>query len=419
MTRTVFWAWQSDLDQKVCHYFVRDALKQVCNELSSELNLEESDRPEVDHDTKDVPGSPEIVATILQKIENAAAFVADLTPVAKTEAGKNCANPNVMIELGFAKRALSAERVVMVANAHWFKSFADDLPFDLRHRRGPVRYELEPNADSEARKLAFKGLVSGLKARLTPLLKSTQPQSAPTFLEASSREGDPSVWFAKGAKLKHRDFFGDGASQDITPAEAPRSYIRLIPAGWKTGRPLRSSLQNPPVGVEFSTLGVANNGDGGLNAEGLLRYGFVEPSVQGRAAHTATQFFVETGELWSFDARVTMDDQNKTYLSTIKILNRWSVFLAQGIRTLSSFQARKPFKAIVGIHGMKRALWPDKMSRIEAVDDHTSYDEANADWNEDIQRAFLVAAAAKLWDAYGLKPPTAEDLGNTIRPNSV
>jgi len=109
MSRTVFWAWQSDRDEKVCHYFIRDILKAVCDELSEELELEESDRAEVDHDTKDVTGTPEVFATILQKIRAASVFVADVTPIARTEADKPCANPNVMIELGHALAHLPSE----------------------------------------------------------------------------------------------------------------------------------------------------------------------------------------------------------------------------------------------------------------------------------------------------------------------
>ncbi|MEQ1493981.1 MAG: hypothetical protein ABL932_25910, partial [Terricaulis sp.] len=352
----------------VCHYFVRDALQQACKEISAELDLEESERPEVDHDTKDVPGSPEIVTTILRKIEAAQAFVADLTPVAKTDAGKTCANPNVMIELGYAKHALSADRVVMVANSHWFKSFADDLPFDLRHRRGPVLYELAPGTGGDARKIAFKGLVSGLKARLAPLLKQeTAKASEPEFLEATSRDKDPSVWFAKGTKLRHRDFFGDGGTQELVALEAPRSFVRIVPAGWTKGRPLRSALQSPPAGVEFTTLGIAHQGDGGLNAEGLLRYGFANSDIHGRVAHTATQFFVETGEMWSFDARVTMDDDNRTFLTTIKIIREWAKFIDTGLDTLAAYNAQKPFKITVGVRGLGKALWPDRMVRTEAV----------------------------------------------------
>ena len=48
-----------------------------------------------------MPGSPDIVATILAKIEAAAVFVADVTPIAVSPGGKHVANPNVLIELGY------------------------------------------------------------------------------------------------------------------------------------------------------------------------------------------------------------------------------------------------------------------------------------------------------------------------------
>jgi hypothetical protein len=79
-----------------------------------ELGLEDAERPEVDHDTKDTLGMAEITKTILDKISKAAVFVADVTPIGKAESGKALLNPNVMIELGWALKEVGPDRIIAV-----------------------------------------------------------------------------------------------------------------------------------------------------------------------------------------------------------------------------------------------------------------------------------------------------------------
>jgi hypothetical protein len=119
---TVFWSWQSDRPARETRSVIRDALFAALDRIAADL--EEADRPELDHDTRGVPGSPDIVATILTKIEAAAVFIADVTPIAVSDGGKHLANPNVLIELGYAKHAIGTERVILV----WNTAFTDPKP---------------------------------------------------------------------------------------------------------------------------------------------------------------------------------------------------------------------------------------------------------------------------------------------------
>jgi hypothetical protein len=122
----IFWSWQSDNHQPSGRYFVRDVLGELVDELNG-VDAEDAERPDsdeedeldeslfrVDHDTLDVAGSPPIAETILRKIREAGVFVADVTPIGKSVAGKLLPNPNVMIELGYAMRVLGHERIVLV-----------------------------------------------------------------------------------------------------------------------------------------------------------------------------------------------------------------------------------------------------------------------------------------------------------------
>lgn len=169
MTRTVFWSWQSDLDRRITKDFIKEALGEALKKASSELQLESADRLELDHDTKGEAGLVEIVKTIFGKIDACDVFVADITPIAtiSPDAGqKKIPNPNVMIELGYALRELGHKRVITVANSA-FGGRPEELPFDLRHRRGAITYLLESNATSSSRKDALAKLVKELTGALT------------------------------------------------------------------------------------------------------------------------------------------------------------------------------------------------------------------------------------------------------------
>jgi len=84
----VFWSWQNDYAPKFNRHFIRNALSEAVERAGDELGLEDAERPELDHDTKNTAGMVEITNTIFRKISRSAVLVADLTPVAATPAGK-------------------------------------------------------------------------------------------------------------------------------------------------------------------------------------------------------------------------------------------------------------------------------------------------------------------------------------------
>ncbi len=167
MIKTVFWSWQSDRLSAVTKDFIKLALSQALKKVAAELELETAQRFELDHDTKGEAGLVEIVATIFRKIDECEVFVADITPVAVTVSNaveKMIPNPNVMIELGYALRELGHQRIITVANLA-FGGRPEDLPFDLRHRRGAITYSLE-NADDPSLEKKRKALVEQLAGAL-------------------------------------------------------------------------------------------------------------------------------------------------------------------------------------------------------------------------------------------------------------
>src|SRR4030042_45383 len=161
----VFYAWQSDSPAKVNRNFIESALETSIKEVEKSGVVDSS--PRLDKDTKDVSGIPEIANTILQKIQSADAFLADLTYVGGVfeESGKPAGdvipNPNVMIELGYALAELGCERIVTVINTHYGSQ--EKLPFDLQNRRWPIDYNLAPDAKGDTPKQQKQKLVEAIQ----------------------------------------------------------------------------------------------------------------------------------------------------------------------------------------------------------------------------------------------------------------
>lgn len=184
----IFWSWQSDTPQNAGRHFVRKVIADLAHSLNVDDDTEDAERPEteeedetddlpaddgrieVDHDTYGVGGSPPIADTILRKIRAAAVFVADVTPITETLAGKRVPNPNVMIELGYALRVLEHERIVLVMNGAEGAALKY-LPFDLRHWRAPIIYKLRKDATDEQRLEAAAGLKAALRKAILPGLR--------------------------------------------------------------------------------------------------------------------------------------------------------------------------------------------------------------------------------------------------------
>ena len=155
----VFWSWQSDTPGKIGRHFVRDVLEDAITALKEPKNIEEPSEREtreamhLDHDRKGVAGTPDLAPTIFEKIDRAAVFVADVTLVGESLVSakaneetrpKKLINSNVGIEYGYALRALTGSRILLVQNIHY--GGREELPFDLKYKAGPIQFCLCPGA---------------------------------------------------------------------------------------------------------------------------------------------------------------------------------------------------------------------------------------------------------------------------------
>lgn len=146
MKNSIFYSWQSDLPNNTNRGFLESCLKKSLKVLEKvgPFSIELA----IDRDTKNEPGTPDIMESIFKKIEKSKIFVADISIINSKDKGRKTPNPNVLIELGYASKALGWEKVICIYNIDY--GSIDDLPFDLRQRR-PLTYSLSQKPKNEVR----------------------------------------------------------------------------------------------------------------------------------------------------------------------------------------------------------------------------------------------------------------------------
>jgi hypothetical protein len=139
MAKKVFYSWQAQHPGKANRYLIEEALERALKAAAAAGEVE----AELEQDARGTIGAQEISSTILEKIKDCDAFIADVTPVGKLITDRPTPNPNVMFELGFAWRQLPATRVVLVLNTAF--GAPEDLPFDIS-KRALVQYRYDSEA---------------------------------------------------------------------------------------------------------------------------------------------------------------------------------------------------------------------------------------------------------------------------------
>lgn len=119
----IFYSWQSQHSKQ--RRTIEDALKATCKELTEEKI---SITPTIDRDTKNTSGSPNIIETVFQKINDSHLFIADVSII-----NGQTPNSNVLIELGYAIKSLGWNRIICVCDTSL--GSLDILPFDIRGQR--------------------------------------------------------------------------------------------------------------------------------------------------------------------------------------------------------------------------------------------------------------------------------------------
>lgn len=403
----VFWSWQSDSPPAINKNFVKSALEKALSQVSEELGLTEAERPEIDHDTKDAPGLVAIVDTIFEKIRQADVFVGDVTFVGKTDGGKLLPNANVMIELGHALTSIGHERIILVANSV-AGGRPEDLPFDLRHRRGPITYTLKERAtqtkyDAALDKLT-EALVAALKTNLGAAIE--ERDAGLQFNRHPSRPDDRSTWLQAGVGVEHQDSTSASGHRKWTVREEPRSYMRLVPASW-VSKPSRAEVV-AGSGNLFA-LGPWQSGDFGANQYGVVKFGLRSASSDASEAVGVTQWFNETGELWGFNGAATICKGGRIYLCLHSIAREWSKFLRDALAFYKKFGVIGPIRVEAGVVGLNGVYWPEEIwGAALALEGQVSIERVCRAWTEGEQHTFLADMYNRLHDAFGKPHVSAE-----------
>lgn len=403
----IFWSWQNDSDPKTNRNFIRDALVKAIEAVADTLDLEDADRPELDHDTKNAPGMADITGTILDKISESAVFVADLTPIGKTRDGKALPNPNVLIELGWALRELGAERIIAILNTA--VAAPDDLPFDIRHRRA-LTYELVSGAEKDIRRTVLKRLTTDLAQAMTTNLQqyAEDQATASEIVCIPAKAGDPSIWASCNGRLDYIDT--SNQNRTVIVPDGPRGYIRIIPSGWKDDIPPVASIMNANQGEEVFPAGEGSpSGDFGPCEQGFTRIWF----TAGREARNVSMWFDETGEFWVIHGTaISVWKNGKSMLVIGNLLLRWRENLHSAMKVLNRFEAYRTIKVEAGLVGIRNVMWPADMTSGSnpARKDQTIIRQQQKDWSDEAQIAFLSDVYNEIRDNFSLSPTAPSDL---------
>lgn len=407
----IFWSWQSDHDSKISHYLVRDALQLAIAKLRVPEDIEEpseADRREnleLDHDTKGETGWTDIADSIFKKIDAAAVFVGDVTPVGKStknEKGKRpraIMNPNVAIELGYAIKALTWSNCLGVMNLAY--GSVDDLPFDIhRTRSWPVTYTLSEGATSVEIAEAKKKLAEAFYLRIRPFLSKVQETVEEKF-ERRPAVRPPAFWFEKGESLGTRR---DDASFTM-PSESVL-FLRLVPTD-----PKQRLIPHDLAGRMASTYGsfevlgdlyMLRNDDGAA---------MCSLGDDRRHVDNIAQYFTN-GEIWGINAnivRLGRRGKNK-YLIMPEVEDVFRKQLPRFIECmLKEGRVNLPIKVIGGVAGVKSQMlaWKgvSESGYSKMIRDNVEYERNLNSSNQQAIDEYLLGLFEAIFEASGKPRP--------------
>ncbi|GFE76044.1 hypothetical protein [Novosphingobium sp. TCA1] len=409
MEKIVFWSWQSDLDGRVTRELIRSALDQAIGMISADLD--EAERPSLTSGTQGVAGTPDIVATILRKIDQAAVFIGDVTPIAVSADGKACANPNVLIELGYAHRALGENRVLQIWNTAFDGATLDKLPFDMRGRRGPIGFHLPADADREE----LRRVRADLAKRLAEYLKLALDQLPAPPPEAVHWQphcpGDRDLWFDPEVPQVVTSRSG---SRKVRWKQHFPGYARIIPSKWSAKPGAKQAL------IEHmghpALLARANSFNYGMSQGGVMTYWPATPEDDVDPTLAITQWFEKTGEFWGVAGGFLFQrDGERITLATGSFFNHWLNFLKRNCALALEHGGSLPIHVRLGISNLTGSWWPMgpfsfRDEGYAAVELSYEYDQTLTTIEPEALKAVAVDAFNGLAAIYGQEPFTYDEI---------
>jgi hypothetical protein len=223
MSDKIFYSWQSDLPNRTNRGLIQSALEKATKDIRSDDSI--AIDPVVDRDTLGEPGAPDIAVTILRKIDEATAIVCDVSIVCRPDNGRACPNPNVLVELGYALKSISSERVILVFNTAY--GDVSELPFDLRFKR-VVTYQMsEDEEPSHIRKLLRKTFKDALQGIFEHLEETAKGEENSAYLTSLNQTLTKIILF--GEESRQRDI-NPWAQEVVDTFESAAGEVRELAA---------------------------------------------------------------------------------------------------------------------------------------------------------------------------------------------
>ena len=177
----IFYSWQSKTDEKKNRYFIREAAQKAIALIKQENKPEYLNIAlEVQDSTRGVPGTPDIPATIKQRIRDCDIFLSDITMIKDPDVQADLPEPhysnNVLLELGFAQSVVDSDRIITVLNNDYgsVKEDHNKVPFDNRQLRGPIEYSYD-----KAKEQLIQVLKKAIEACIEPAISNRKIKYRP------------------------------------------------------------------------------------------------------------------------------------------------------------------------------------------------------------------------------------------------
>lgn len=362
--RKIFWSWQSDAPKRETRDVIQVALYAAIRDIAAELDLVKAPRVEVDQAAKGVIGVAPIAETILEKIDDSSIFVGDITAVAMIGRGRDrklLPNPNVMLELGYARRALGMNRLIPVFNRAIRSMRFEDLPFDLRHLTGAIAYDLPAGAHiSELRRVRSE-LRERLAGKIRLMIADAPVPATIEPLWRATLPHDPAIW-EEGYNPLPVNCMRLG-QLDIIVAAAPRVFARIIPAEQerapKYSGELFPSRQDPlmPIGGPADIMA-------GRTADG---HAVFQSVAEDRTTKSIARWYRDTGEIWAISAWGFYFRGGAPVLAYEEIVTDLAAWIPRAVRNMRAVGGSGDMRLRLGASGLRAVQWwvsrpsPDSM----------------------------------------------------------
>lgn len=139
MKINIFYSWQSDLSSDKNRNLIEQCLKKAIKMLKSEIP--EVSEISIESDSRNDIGTPDLTESIFGKIERCDILIADISLINAGSGYRLTPNPNVLLEVGFAAKAISWSNILCIYNKDYGN--VELLPFDIRTRKPIVYNTLE------------------------------------------------------------------------------------------------------------------------------------------------------------------------------------------------------------------------------------------------------------------------------------